>query len=132
MNSAISNLLEIACKGKKSTDLVFTNKPQSSRKVVFRDGNNKEELLDLPIINTQHFSNTRFKSLQKQVNIPKEHFIGAHGLRHTFASHYVMNGGDLYILSKILGHSSIKITEVYAHLSPKHKLDLESFVNFSF
>ena len=33
-----------------------------------------------------------------------------HDLRHTFASWYMMNGGDLYELAKILGHSNIKMT----------------------
>ena len=43
-----------------------------------------------------------------------------HDLRHTFASWYMMNGGDLYELAKILGHSNIKMTERYAKLGRKH------------
>ena len=39
-----------------------------------------------------------------------------HDLRHTFASWYMMNGGDLYELAKILGHSNIRMTERYAKL----------------
>src|SRR5580700_11504673 len=39
-----------------------------------------------------------------------------HDLRHTFASWFMMNGGDLYELAKILGHSNIKMTERYAKL----------------
>jgi integrase len=42
-----------------------------------------------------------------------------HDLRHTFAS-YMMNGGDLYELAKILGHSNIKMTERYAKLARWH------------
>lgn len=38
-------------------------------------------------------------------------------LRHTFASHYVMRGGSLKVLQKILGHKNIQMTMRYAHLS---------------
>ena len=43
-----------------------------------------------------------------------------HDLRHTFESWYMMNGGDLYELAKILGHSNIPMTERYAKLGKKH------------
>lgn len=43
-----------------------------------------------------------------------------HDLRHTFASWYMMHGGDLYELAKILGHSNIKMTERYAKLGKAH------------
>ncbi len=43
-----------------------------------------------------------------------------HDLRHTFASWYMMNGGDLYELAKILGHANIKMTERYAKLAKHH------------
>jgi integrase len=41
-----------------------------------------------------------------------------HALRHTFASHYLMQGGSLAVLQQILGHSDLKHTLVYAHLTP--------------
>ena len=44
----------------------------------------------------------------------------AHILRHTFASHFMMNGGNILVLQKILGHSSIAMTMRYAHLAPDH------------
>jgi len=43
-----------------------------------------------------------------------------HDLRHSFASWFMMNGGDLYELAKILGHSNIKMTERYAKLGKTH------------
>ncbi len=43
-----------------------------------------------------------------------------HVLRHTFASHFMMNGGNILVLQKILGHTDIKMTMRYAHFAPNH------------
>lgn len=43
-----------------------------------------------------------------------------HDLRHTCASWWVMSGGDIFRLSKMLGHANVKITQkTYAHLAPE-------------
>ncbi len=39
-----------------------------------------------------------------------------HDLRHTFASWFVQEGGDLYRLSRILGHATLQMTARYGHL----------------
>lgn len=41
-----------------------------------------------------------------------------HDLRHTFSSHWMIDGGDIFKLSRILGHSNVKVTMRYAHLAP--------------
>ncbi|WP_256348831.1 tyrosine-type recombinase/integrase [Pseudomonas azotoformans] len=43
-----------------------------------------------------------------------------HVLRHTFASHFMMNGGDILTLQRALGHGSLAMTMKYAHFSPGH------------
>lgn len=43
-----------------------------------------------------------------------------HVLRHTFASHFMMNGGNILTLQRVLGHASLTMTMRYAHLSPDH------------
>lgn len=43
-----------------------------------------------------------------------------HVLRHTFASHFIMNGGNILTLQKILGHASLDMTLRYAHLAPDY------------
>lgn len=58
-------------------------------------------------------------------NLPKGQ--ASHVLRHTFASHFMMNGGNILTLQKILGHSDIKHTLLYAHFSPDYLADAIKF-----
>jgi len=39
-----------------------------------------------------------------------------HRIRANFAQYYLLNGGDLYSLSRIMGHSSLEVTKVYFQL----------------
>jgi len=54
---------------------------------------------------------------------PKLHF---HSLRHTFATWLVQEGVSIYEVQKLLGHSSISVTQVYSHLAAS---ELHSAVN---
>ena len=46
--------------------------------------------------------------------------VRLHDLRHTYASHAVMSGLDLYTVGRLLGHADIASTERYAHLADEH------------
>jgi integrase len=58
-----------------------------------------------------------FRRIVRSLGIKDFHF---HDLRHTFASWLVQKGVDLYIVKELLGHSSIVMTQRYAHLTRQH------------
>jgi integrase len=50
--------------------------------------------------------------------------INFHGLRHTYASHSVMNGAPLMVVAKNLGHADTRMVEKhYGHLAPSYVAD---------
>lgn len=55
---------------------------------------------------------------QTSITLPRGQLT--HVLRHTFAAHFMMNGGNILVLQRILGHSDIKMTMKYAHFAPEH------------
>ena len=77
-----------------------------------------------PLVNNL---NRRFKNAVKRAELER---VSIHTLRHTFASHLVMAGVPLATVSTLLGHSDIKTTMIYAHLSPDHLKNAVNKLNF--
>lgn len=75
-----------------------------------------------------HFTQRDFKKAQKHAQM--ENMIRFHDLRHTYASHFVMSGGDIYVLQKLLGHSNIETTMIYAHLDERFLREASEIINF--
>jgi len=67
-----------------------------------------------------------FKKLKRKTEIPRLH---PHLLRHTFATRYLENGGDIYSLREILGHTSLTMVQKYLHLTQQKTT--QRFPNFS-
>lgn len=64
------------------------------------------QLRDKPL-----FVNNFEKNYKKYCNRVGIEECSPHGLRNNFAKRFLMSGGDIYTLSRILGHSSVKVTE---------------------
>lgn len=60
-----------------------------------------------------------WKWVRVEMNLHGDKEFVLHALRHTCASRLVNKDIDLYVVKEWLGHSSIQVTEKYAHLSPK-------------
>ena len=56
-----------------------------------------------------------FRTLKKRSGIPR---LRPHLLRHSFATRYLDNGGDVYSLQQILGHTSLDMVRKYVHQTP--------------
>lgn len=68
-------------------------------------------------VRPQSWAWKKFKAAAAAAGLPKE--MRVHDLRHSFASLFLLDGGDIFKLSRILGHSSVTVTErTYAHLRP--------------
>ena len=68
-----------------------------------------------------------FREILQEVkpDLPKGQ--ATHVMRHTFATHFMINGGNIVTLQRILGHATIQQTMTYAHFSPDFLQDAISF-----
>ncbi|RZF21709.1 hypothetical protein DAY19_08450 [Halobacteriovorax vibrionivorans] len=79
-------------------------------------------------VHYDHITQRNFKP--SQINSGVSKIIRLHDLRHTFASHFVMNGGNIYVLQQLLGHNEIQTTMTYAHLDKKFMQRACEFISF--
>jgi integrase len=72
-------------------------------------------------IRRQNLQRRSFKPLLKKAGLPDIRF---HDLRHTFATLTLAKGANVKTVSKMLGHSTIRVTlDVYAHVMPGMQSD---------
>lgn len=74
------------------------------------------------------FPDARFLAVKRAAKLTG----GPHTLRHTFASMFLAARPDMPTLARILGHSALRTTELYAHLLPGHLEGARNVVNVSY
>lgn len=83
-------------------------------------------------INYGNFTNRKCRSILLGAGLAAAIERGAsfHSMRHTFASQFMRQGGDIYKLQQLLGHSTVQQTEKYSHFSPDRVRGLTDSISY--
>ncbi|MCX6125005.1 MAG: site-specific integrase [Proteobacteria bacterium] len=102
------------------------------RTLALRRGTESSDLV-FPRIKNKPMTGDKIHQIQKAAGCHDALKQGAtfHTFRHTFASTFMENGGDIYKLQKVLGHSSVTQTEQYAHFAPEFLAGVTDQVSFN-
>jgi len=95
----------------------FTNTKSRRIREVAVSKATQDKIIELALLSCRSERKTsahRFAESLKRVGLKTEG-QATHVLRHTFAAHFMMNGGSIATLQRILGHSNIKTTMIYIH-----------------
>lgn len=65
------------------------------------------------------------RTIFRKIGIDSKERKGWHEFRHTFAFRLAQQGISLYKIMKWLGHSSMQVTQIYAHFAPAYDADIE-------
>ena len=82
----------------------------------YRKHNNKEDFLFCNVFGEQLVKSTCYHMLYEYNKRRGVETTGIHRYRHTFARQWILNGGNVVSLSRLLGHSSLQITQNYVNL----------------
>ena len=82
----------------------------------YRQYKSEEEFLFCNVFGNQLTKSTSYHQLYEYNKSRGVEKTGIHRYRHTFAKQWILNGGSVVTLQKVLGHSSLEITQNYIHL----------------
>ncbi len=106
-------------KGKKDRITLLSKRLLIDLRTYYKSFRPKDLLFEGP--HGEPYSETSVSKIVKRaaqkVGINKS--VSPHTLRHSFATHLLENGTDLRYIQTLLGHTSLKTTEIYTHVAVK-------------
>lgn len=117
------NLVEILLNGEAEGVLREIRREQGFKKheFIFTRGSQRIKRIDGAYVAALGRAELRSPDIEKNVDFKT--------LRHTFASHLIIEGRSLKEVQELLGHKDIKMTLRYAHLAPQKKIEAVNALN---
>ncbi len=119
------SLLRVIGKGNKERALPLTDSILEMLRQVWHTHRSRYWLFPSQrIVTPLSYASARQAFITARTACGFDHRFRPHSLRHSFATHLLEQGVDIRIIQILLGHSSIRSTEVYTHLSEPLREDL--------
>lgn len=115
----------LALHQKKTKETIYVNVPSQTLVLLGKKGEPNEKIFDGLIRYSNYMTLTLQNWIQKS-GINKK--ITFHCGRHTYAVNQLFFGTDIYTVSKLLGHTSIKTTEIYAKIVDAKKVEAANII----
>ncbi len=122
-------LLRVIGKGNKERAFPLTESILEMLREVWKTHRSQHWLFpSRRIVTRLSYSSARNAFIQARSECGFDHRFRPHSLRHSFATHLLERGVDIRIIQILLGHSSIRSTEIYTHLSEPLREDLRQLL----
>ncbi len=130
-NRMIINIIQ--AKGKKDRQVGLNGKLIELLEDYYKEYHTKEYIFNGQFPNKELRYSERsvgevVKQLATKAGIDNKR-VYTHLMRHTSATHMVENGTDINLIQKWMGHSSVKTTNIYLHISHNHISKIQSPLN---
>lgn len=115
-------LIRIAGKGKKCRYSLLSEKLLNELRDYYREYRPQKWLFEGEQAGEQYSPSALVKILKEAARKAGiKHRVHLHMLRHTFATHLLEQGTDLRTIQELMGHTDIKTTAIYLHVSNAYK-----------
>jgi len=113
--------IKVMGKGRKEREIPLGNKARRILSRYIRQYRSKKGVLKTDVVfPSRHGGPIRHESLKDvlwrlkaRAGLPDDAQVNPHKFRHTWARRFIEGGGDIYDLSRLMGHSSVAVTENY-------------------